>query len=168
MLELVTGQNPVYLLFGGPISAGKSTWAKMHLAGKIDIADQDDIKKALNADDPDDTGNVSRSLHIKNSRVDMRLHSKESIADMGTMSGLKAAENKVRKAKDAGFTVVIVFVTTDPETAVQRNRERLAAGGHGVPPEKEGKIYASHTSSNETFAALKKNPNVDYWLSVTT
>ncbi len=41
------------------------------------------------------------------------------------------------RAKDAGYQVVCVYILTkDPEINISRVRNRVKAGGHGVPEEK--------------------------------
>ena len=47
----------------------------------------------------------------------------------------------IRRAKAAGYTVVLHVVLVDPDTSVARVAVRVAAGGHDVP---EDKIRARH------------------------
>ena len=48
----------------------------------------------------------------------------------------------IRDAKNRGYSIVLVFVTTgDPEICISRIAQRVAAGGHGVPDDKVRSRY---------------------------
>lgn len=49
----------------------------------------------------------------------------------------------MKQAKEQGFEINLIYVAVDdPERSVQRVRERVAQGGHSVPPEDVRRRYA--------------------------
>ena len=61
----------------------------------------------------------------------------------------------LRRAKQAGYRIHAVFVlTNDPEINVRRVRERVAAGGHDVPEEKNRSRYARSLNNLSQFVRI--------------
>lgn len=146
-LKNLIGKEKVFVLFGGTMGAGKTTWANANLKGHITILDPDDI-----------------GISQKNSQVKKLIAQGESVVDMGTMANEQASLNKLKLAKDAGFTTVAILISTTPEEAIKRNRARIAGGGRGVAPEKEGKIAVQYENALKSFKTVKRQ--ADYFMEI--
>jgi predicted ABC-type ATPase len=79
-----------------------------------------------------------------------------------TLAG-RTFRHVMRTARDAGFTITIVYLFLDsPDTCVQRVHERVLKGGHSVP---EVDIRRRFLRSIRNFWRLYR-PLADHWLLV--
>ena len=79
-----------------------------------------------------------------------------------TLAG-RTLRHVLRTARDAGFTITIVYLFLDsPDTCVERVHERVMKGGHSVP---EVDIRRRFLRSIRNFWRLYR-PLADHWLLV--
>ena len=127
-------RRPRILVFAGPNGSGKSTVTKgVPLVGVYVNADE--IKRQSGFSDLEA---AQEAELIRNALLDRGVDfTFETV--LSTDRNIKLLE----KAKAAGYEIFAVFVLTkDLEINVQRVRERVASGGHGVPAEKVRSRYA--------------------------
>lgn len=119
---------PRLLVFAGPNGSGKSTVTeKVKTVGKYVNADE--IKKQLDCSD-------SEAAKIAEATREYLVKNKEDFTFETVLSTPRNIELMVR-AKDVGYQVVCVYILTkDPEINISRVKNRVKAGGHGVPNEK--------------------------------
>ena len=132
--QLNTLEDPVYVLIAGGVGAGKS-----YVLSK----------------------NTSKAMAITKKKVLDMLDSGESFIHMGTSANLNATINKLKVAKDKGFTTVLLFIDTPPEQAIENNKERVTKGGRGdtIP---DHKFQRTYDGAKNTFDNLKNDDLVDY------
>jgi len=124
--------NPEFWIFIGPNGSGKSTLTKKFIGKGIvpdNFINADDMKKDLKISDQEAQTKAAKDCQeaIKN---------KESFA-FETVGSHESKAELMQQAKDNGFEVNLVFVTTqDPEINVMRVNKRVKAGGHDVPKDK--------------------------------
>lgn len=158
----------IYILVGGTLGAGKSTWVRKNLP-EFEILDADDFSMALagGSVDPEDLRVVSsQALANKKKAASENLSGGKSFVDMGTSANTGAAIDKIKIAKKLGYLTVYLHFMTTPEEAKKRNRERIASGGRGVVPEKEYKIDRVYFDSMFTLDEMKYIRQVDFILEV--
>jgi predicted ABC-type ATPase len=113
---------------GGPNGSGKTTFADRWLAGRIPVVSPDSIAaerglQALEAGKEAVRAQEALLAALESFAVDTTLSGKRELALM-------------RRARDAGFKVNLVFVGAQgADLSIARVAQRVAAGGHGVPPE---------------------------------
>ena len=164
--RVIDNNDKVYILFAGTLGAGKSYFAKMHLP-HVKVIDPDEIAVAMvGVDKAREAG--AKAMAAKQQAVADALETEQKFAEMGTSGNTQAALNKLERAKKAGFVTVFVFISTDPETAKERNRFRIAGGDRGVPPEKEWKIDVMHDKAMATAKEVQKFKDLDYFFAVRT
>lgn len=122
------------VIVGGPNGSGKTTFADEYVARfGIPYLGADAIAAELVPDDPLSVRVEAGKQFIL--RLDAALDTGESRIIESTLSG-KGLEKHIRRAKDTGYSVTVVFVTLDSaELCIARIRERVAQGGHNVPDE---------------------------------
>jgi predicted ABC-type ATPase len=124
---------PQLWVVAGPNGAGKSTLANKYLAGRLPIVNPDVIAQALAPTDPHGT-----QVRVQAGREAVRRQ--ESLLAQGvdfaietTLSGNRELA-LMRRARDAGYKVTLVYVGVDtPTTTLGRIAQRVARGGHMVP-----------------------------------
>lgn len=168
--QLVENNKPVYVIVGGTMGAGKSTWVNQTLEGLIPVIDPDEIacKLANSCDQVHIRSFSHKALALKNQKIAELFSEGKSFVDMGTMANKNSTIKKVKLAREMGFTVLFVMVSTSPEESLRRNRKRIAEGGRGVAPEKEHRIQQAYDDSMETFETMKKIQYVNYIHEVKT
>lgn len=120
--------KPQLWVIAGPNGAGKSTLADRYIAGRIPVVNPDNI-----AFQNPGMGVVGAG-RLAIATQDQLLASGRSFAWETTMSGNREL-GFMQRAKDAGYKVNLVFVgVRDPMASIARVAERVAAGGHNVPP----------------------------------
>ena len=128
-----SAQQPVLWIFGGPNGSGKSSVTKLIYASDPAIP-----RKYINADDIAKEHNVSnlQAANMANAQREAALMARESFA-METVLSMPDKVDIMRRAKGLGYTVRLIYVTTqDPKINVGRVDRRHQAGGHDVPVEK--------------------------------
>jgi len=85
--------------------------------------------------------------------------SNKTIAQVGTGSNLESSENKFMWAKEKGMKVVVIFIDTDVNKALKRNKRRHEQGVQGLVP--DDKVRATSKKSKSNIKVFKSNSNVD-------
>lgn len=129
-------------MIAGPNGSGKSTVTKkLELdATKIHIVNPDIFAKGLTH--IEDT--YERSMEAARQCQGLREHLLAQHVSFGfeTVGSTEEKVEFVSRAKDAGYRVVLLFVTTsDPEINISRVADRVRRGGHDVPDDKVRRRY---------------------------
>lgn len=146
-----SGQAPRILVFAGPNGSGKSTVTKQaQMVGAYINADAIKAERHCTDLEAAQEAEKLRELSLK-FRLDFTFE---------TVLSTKRNLDLLRRAKEAGYHVLCIFVlTNDPQINVQRVMERVSAGGHDVPIEKITSRYHRSLAnlpelvriSNETY-----------------
>lgn len=132
---------PQLWVVAGPNGAGKSTLTTRYLAGRLPIVNPDVIVQEL------DSADATRArVRLQAGRA--AIHRQEAYLAQGidfaletTLSGNREIE-LMRRAKAAGYKVTLVYIGIDAlGLANVRIEQRVAEGGHHVPPEDVARRY---------------------------
>ena len=136
-------KKPRLLVIAGPNGSGKSTVTKgLPLIGLYVNADE--IKRVSGCTDLEAAQEAEQLRELLLARG----------ADFTFETVLSTDRNLslLRRAKEAGYEICVVFVlTSDVEINARRVQERAAAGGHDVP---EDKIRSRYTKSLRNLSPL--------------
>lgn len=125
--------RPVLTVFAGPNGSGKSTITSCCKI-KGHYVNADEIKRHLKCSDLE-------AAKIAESTREHLLDKKESFT-FETVLSTERNYNLMRRAKQAGYTVVCIFIlTANPDINVRRVAYRVKHKGHGVPEEKIRQRY---------------------------
>jgi predicted ABC-type ATPase len=129
---------PSVVIFAGPNGSGKSTISKKVLNDPSgfdgEYINADDIAKSLEKEIPD---YAQRNLYAAKLAADRRVAAIKEGRPFAFETVMSTPEKiaLMTQTKSAGYTVSLVFVTTDDaEKNVQRVANRVALGGHAVEP----------------------------------
>jgi predicted ABC-type ATPase len=134
------------MVIAGPNGSGKSSViGQLDYEGRENLLDPDAIAKRMNPE------NLHRAAVAAGREVILRtrqyLREQQSFAVETTLSGGSGLET-MRAAREAGFIVCLTYVCLDtPERNIQRVRERVAGGGHHVPPDDVRRRYKRSLSN---------------------
>ena len=140
--------QPSCIILGGPNGSGKSSaYAKLKLDGVWVNADE--IAKELTETSDGRTAAMAAGRAAIRKLAEL-ISTKISFIYETTLSSQQAI-NLMRDAKAAGFSVGIYYVALDSvETNIERVRQRVEAGGHGIP---EDDIRRRYEGSLDKLAA---------------
>src|ERR1039458_2516775 len=131
-MTLPLDRRPIIVALAGPNGAGKTTFYHAHLqAAGIRFVNADILAKEL------DLGAYEAARVADTLRREL-LKLRESFVFETVFSDPVGDKlTSLRKAADAGYTVVLCFIgTSGPEVSEQRVAMRVTQGGHEVPTEK--------------------------------
>lgn len=122
------------IVVAGPNGAGKTTFVRDYLEqDPRAFLSADDLAARISPDRPEAARIEAGREFLRQLRA--RIEAGESFAIETTLSG-RSLYNTLQQARDAGYTISIVFVFLDsPEACLDRVRERVQKGGHAVPEE---------------------------------
>ena len=121
--------KPKLIIFAGPNGSGKSSVTEEYPLKNIKYINADDI--AAN----EKISNLDAAIKATQQREDA-LKNKKSFA-FETVMSMPDKIDLMAKAKEAGFNVKLIFVTTqDSEINLDRVKHRVTKGGHDVPKDK--------------------------------
>ncbi len=120
-------------MFAGPNGSGKST-VRDTIVNPVEVViDPDRIARELNPREPKKAENDSGREAIR--RFNEAIESGRSISMETTLTGHSAVQ-RLRRAKEAGYDVSLIFVALDnQELNVDRVAERVRKGGHHIDPD---------------------------------
>ena len=122
-----------FIMFAGPNGSGKSTVRDAVTNPAEVVIDPDRIARELNPSDPKSVEGQAGREAIR--RFEAALEGGRSLSMETTLTGHTAVQ-RLRRAKDAGYDVSLIFVALDnQELNVGRVAERVRSGGHHIPPE---------------------------------
>lgn len=152
---------PAWIIVAGPNGAGKTTIAQPGAGGILRDFDPDGAILRLNADErareleaagapPSDATNLRAAKDI-DAALARAIDAGRSVAVETVLSSNKYRP-LVRRARAAGFTIVLVYVCLrSPELSARRVRRRVKRGGHDVPPDRIARRWAASLENLEWF-----------------
>lgn len=147
-------------IIAGCNGAGKTT-ASLSVLPEVlnceEFVNADEIAKGLSPFHPEEVAIEAGKLML--GRIEYLILHRRSFAIETTLAS-RSYSNLVRKAKEAGFTVsLLYFWLPSPEMAEERVAARVASGGHNIPKEVIHRRYwLGLRNLFEIFS-----PIVDYW-----
>ena len=138
--------KPLAVFYTGTNGAGKSSLRSINSFPDLKTIDPDAIARTINPDDP-------RSVDVQAGREAIRQF-REAIAQrqgfsMETTLTGRSVLDRLRKAKEAGFTVHLYYVgLSSAELNIERVAVRVANGGHHID---EADIRRRYTESLENL-----------------
>ncbi len=155
----MNGGRALYII-AGCNGAGKTT-ASMTVLPEVlhcrEIVNADEIAKGLSPFRPEEVAVQAGRLMLE--RIDRLLARGETFAIETTLA-TRSYARLVRRAKAAGYTVVLLFFwLPSPEMAEMRVAQRVAEGGHDIPREVIRRRYRLGLRNLLEIYA----PEVDVW-----
>jgi predicted ABC-type ATPase len=122
-------------VFAGPNGAGKSTLvARFHVADRMTLVNPDTIARQITPDHPDDTPIMLKAGRVAALQRRALIRAGQSFAMETTLTG-HSELRVMAEAPRAGYKTTLVYLgLADAMTSLARVRERVARGGHDVPP----------------------------------
>lgn len=163
ILNDISNEPKVFVLVIGGSASGKNYWYDKHL--DFPLVDIDKITKRLSSGDFENARKyVSKAIAIANKEMTQYFQNNLSVAQVTTGSGIKAVQNKFKKAREYGFKTALVLVDTDVKTAIARNKKRADSGKQGLIP--DWKVEKTNAAAKETFNVVSRD--VDFSIKVKT
>jgi len=130
----MTASKQLWLLAGGN-GTGKSTFYSLFLETRgIHSVNADIIAKKINPENPEKVSYEAASLAIR--LLEELLYRGTSFC-YETVFSHSSKIDLVAKARALGYEIILAYIHLDtPELNEARVRQRVAAGGHTVPPDK--------------------------------
>lgn len=153
-----------YVFVMGGSASGKNYWAEKNIPN-LPMIDTDAVVKDITKPTDDPRKLLSTAIAIVNKNIEKMIAKGLSFVQTGTGANYMGLYNRIVKAKEAGFDVILVLVDTDPKVAIQRNAERVAAGGHGETLSDE-KIIRTNKYAKENYLKLLKTGLIDKTMKV--
>lgn len=123
-------------IIAGPNGAGKTTAAYTFLPDLLQVkqfVNADEIARGISPFDPASVSIQAGKVMLQ--RIDQLLAAKESFAIETTLTTIGYLKT-IARAQSQGYRVTLLFVwLSSAETAIGRVKERVAEGGHHIPPE---------------------------------
>jgi len=149
------------IIVGGANGAGKTTFAVEYASRRNCLYLGADAIAAELAPDTPDLVPVAAGQELMRRLTDA-LADEDLVVLESTLAG-RTLRHTIRNARDAGFTITIVYLFLDSaDTCVERVRERVQKGGHSVP---ESDIRRRFLRSIRNFWRLYR-PLADHWVLV--
>jgi len=147
-------ERPVFTVIGGPNGAGKSTFTDALRRTRYalgEIVNPDVIAAALPGPD---AARDARSGRETLRRTGARIANGATFSRETTLSSREILRT-MQAAKAAGFEVNLFFVGVDRlDTSQSRVRQRVAQGGHDIPPEAQARRFERVFDNASRAAAL--------------
>ena len=138
---------PCLYLFAGPNGCGKTTFTRAFFSDQVNpppFLNADEIARGLSPLKPEDA-NV-RAARILLGDLHSHVEARRSFALESTLSG-QTYVKMLKSAKTAGFIIELHYLRLPTvEMAVRRVRQRVAKGGHFVPPDDIRRRYVRSLS----------------------
>jgi predicted ABC-type ATPase len=112
------------------------------------MVNADEIARLINPEDPEAVSRAAGRAVLN--RLDELVEQRQNFSFETTLSSQQGLQ-LIRKAKSAGFKIVVIFVTLESvDMNVLRVRQRVLQGGHGIPEHLIRRRY------EKTFANLPR------------
>lgn len=152
---------PDLYIIAGCNGAGKTTASFTILPEMLncrEFVNADEIARGLSPFEPESVGIEAGRIML--SRIDELIKQKKDFAFETTLSS-KSFVNTIKKAKEEGYSVKLVFLwLNSEELAICRVKNRVEKGGHNIPKET---IIRRYKSGIFNFINLYL-PVCDYWI----
>jgi len=159
-VEVETDQSPQIVIIAGPNGAGKSTLAPYLLRdwlGLLEYVNADTIAQGLSAFRPEQAAFEAGRIMLGRLR---ELAGKRENFAFETTLATRSYAPWLAELRRQGYRVHLSFIwLNSPEIALQRVRERVQSGGHGIPEETVRRRYRKGL---QNFFALYQ-PLADTW-----
>jgi predicted ABC-type ATPase len=136
--------QPEVILFGGCNGAGKTTLAYQILGKGLQLyefVNADEIARGLNPLNQTAQAGLASRLAIQ--RVNELVKHRQSFAFEGTLAGAWQAKI-LKQCQQAGYSTRLIYVwLPSADMAKERVKNRVAQGGHNVPPDLIERRYAA-------------------------
>jgi len=150
-------------VISGCNGAGKTTASYSVLPDMLhcrEFVNADEIAKGLSPFQPDNVAIEAGRIML--SRIRDLIRQNVDFAFETTLAS-RTYVNFIREAQSKGYFVTLVyFWLNSPELAVERVRNRVISGGHGIP---ENVIYRRYSAGIFNLSKLYL-PICDYWLII--
>jgi len=137
----VSGRRPVLTVVAGPNGSGKSTLSKSLLeTDHVPVVDPDAIARSLLPSAPQEASLAAgrEAIRLQREYLDQGV----SFATETTLAG-HVSLRLIMAARQNGFLVHLIYVCTESaDLNVVRVAERVARGGHPVPPDDLRRRYS--------------------------
>ena len=123
-------RRPNLVILAGPNGSGKSTVFERHLRKwSLPFVNRDVIAKGLDADNPDKA--ALRALRVASSQQRELLKRRQGFVT----ESIRPDPDLIREAREVGYKTRVLFICLEtPDMNMARVRNRVARGGHSVPP----------------------------------
>jgi len=152
---------PTLIIIAGPNGAGKTTFAREYLSAedrRFEFVNADEIARRLERRETLASLDV-RAARTMLGRVNELINASADFAVETTLANLTYAQ-KIPTWRERGYLVSLVYLRLDSvEESIARVRNRVAAGGHGIP---EDTIRRRFGKSWRYFETVYR-PIVDEW-----
>lgn len=152
---------PNLFIIAGCNGAGKTTASFTILPELLNVREfvnADEIARGLSPFQPEKVAIEAGKIMLR--RIDELVSQQQDFAFETTLSA-RSFVKLCDEAKQKGYTICLVFLWLEnPELAIERVKQRVAAGGHNIPAET---IIRRYKKGLENFHTLYKDI-VDFWL----
>lgn len=152
---------PTIFIIAGCNGAGKTTASFTVLPELLNVREfvnADEIARGLSPFQPEKVSIEAGRIMLK--RIDELIEQNQDFAFETTLS-TRSFVNLCREARQKGYNICLIFLWLDNlELAVARVKERVLAGGHGIPYDT---ITRRYKMGLKNFVTLYKDI-VDFWL----
>lgn len=154
---------PYLYIIAGCNGAGKTTASFTILPEMLkcrEFVNSDEIAKGLSPFNADSIAVAVEASRIMYKRIKELIASGETFA-METTLATRTVANLIREAQREGYYVTLLyFWLNTPELAIERVKQRVAAGGHNIP---ENTIRRRYAAGIRNLFELYL-PICDYWM----
>lgn len=164
--DLKKHKKGLYVFVMGGSASGKNFWTEKNLSS-LPLVDTDEVVKQITKPEDDPRKHLNKAIASVNKQIDKNLASDKSFVQTGTGANYKGLYNRLKKAKDAGFKTAVILIDADPKVAIERNKKRVAEGGHGATLPDE-KIIRTNKFARESYTQLLNSGIVDFTMKVKT
>lgn len=153
--SIATLSPPIFVLMSGGMGAGKSFVASKYLPDFSTI-DVDQEKRNLSAGNINDRSLIRPATEIAIKKYKKYLNSRSNIVYQGISPNVSGIKNKMKLAKENGYTTVLLRVESD--SSMERTKNRISLGGHG----QLNQVEISINKSKKAFDEMKESELIDY------
>ena len=142
--EIKKLDNKEFVLIVGGAGSGKNYhYENVYKTKGYVLVDVDEMKKM---------SDVTNAIGQLKKHLENKFKEGVNIVNPGTGANLKGVENKIKLAKEYGYTVTLIFIDTALDKATEFVKARAIKGGHDVP---EWKIKKTNEECRKNVEILK-------------
>jgi predicted ABC-type ATPase len=153
-----TDIGPVFIIVCGGPASGKNTVFNSHFPN-MPLVDMDEITFKLSGGDFEKrTKILNKAIGVANKEIDGYLKQGVSFGQVTVGGSVKTIQNKVDKAHSMGYSVAVVLIDVNADTAIKRMNKRAKIGKQSSIP--EWKVIKGNERARETYRAVKADYNI--------